>query len=145
MATIDALDKEIEAIQPSPRLSSEASSQLDDTYEAYKKNQGLEIDAVEAKKVLRKIDIRIVPILFFIYLLQYLDKNGINYASAFGLEEGTNLKGQDYSWLGSIFYFGYLLGQYPSGYLLQRLPIAKFIGVATIGQYFPSVPSGFPD
>jgi sugar phosphate permease len=145
MATIAALDKEIQAIQPSPRLSSEASSQLDDTYEAYKKNQGLEIDAVEAKKVLRKIDIRVVPILFFIYLLQYLDKNGINYASAFGLEEGTNLKGQDYSWLGSIFYFGYLLGQYPSGYLLQRLPIAKFIGVATIGQYFLSAPSGLPN
>jgi sugar phosphate permease len=149
MATIAALDKEIEAIQPSPPLSSEASSQLDDTYEAYKNNKGLEVDAEEAKKVLRKIDFRIVPILFFVYLLQYLDKNGINYASAFGLEEGTNLSGQDYSWLGeltcidcgtelittgSIFYFGYLLGQYPSGYLLQRLPIAKFLGCATLGQ-----------
>jgi hypothetical protein len=149
MATITALDKEIEAIQSSPHLSSETSSQLDDTYEAYKKNQGLEVDAAEAKKVLRKIDKRVIPILFFIYLLQYLDKNGINYASAFGLEEGTNLSGQDYSWLGesmnlnrgleliiegSIFYFGYLLGQYPSGYLLQRLPIAKFLGVITIGR-----------
>ena len=150
MASITALDKEIEAIQPSPRLSSEASSQVDDTYEVYKKNQGLEVEAGEAKTVLKKIDTRIVPILFFIYLLQYLDKNGINYASAFGLEEGTNLSGQDYSWLGkstmnincgskliiqgSIFYFGYLVGQYPSGYLLQRLPIAKFIGTATIGE-----------
>jgi MFS family permease len=28
---------------------------------------------------------------------------------------------------GSIFYFGYLAGQYPAGYLLQRLPIAKFL------------------
>lgn len=104
MANINALDKEIEAIQPSPQLSSEASSQLDDTYEAYKKNLGLEVDAAEAKKVLRKIDLRVVPILFFIYLLQYLDKNGINYASAFGLEEGTNLSGQDYSWLGELMH-----------------------------------------
>ncbi|KAF2687832.1 MFS general substrate transporter [Lentithecium fluviatile CBS 122367] len=133
MATITAFDKDIETIQPSPPVPSEASSQLDDTYEAYKNNQGLEIGTEEAKKVLRKIDLHVVPILFFTYLLQYLDKNGINYASAFGLEEGTNLSGQDYSWLGSIFYFGYLLGQYPSGYLLQRLPIAKFLGFATLG------------
>jgi MFS family permease len=34
---------------------------------------------------------------------------------------------------GSIFYFGYLVGQYPAGYLLQRLPIAKFLGFCTIG------------
>ncbi|KAL1600220.1 hypothetical protein SLS59_005844 [Nothophoma quercina] len=124
--------KESDVIQNSPAPSSETSSQLDDTYEAYKNNQGADVDPIEVKKTLKKIDIRIVPILFFTYLLQYLDKNGINYASAFGLQEGTNLKGQDYSWLGSIFYFGYLLGQYPAGYLLQRLPIAKFIGFCTL-------------
>jgi hypothetical protein len=45
-------------------------------------------------------------VLFGIYLLQYLDKNGINYASVYGLQAGTNLHGQQYSWLGSIFYFG---------------------------------------
>jgi hypothetical protein len=101
MAPVAPHEDDIKALQASPVTSSEASSQLDDTYEAYKNNQGAETDPVEAKKTLRKIDFRIVPILFFTYLLQYLDKNGINYASAFGLQEGTNLKGQDYSWLGS--------------------------------------------
>jgi sugar phosphate permease len=134
MATHAPMDKEIEAIGPSPPLSSVGSSDLDDTYDAYKSNQGNVTLPEEARKVLRKVDKRVVPILFFIYLLQYLDKNGINYASAFDLAKGTNLKGQDYSWLGSIFYFGYLLGQYPSGYLLQRLPIAKFLGFATLGE-----------
>jgi hypothetical protein len=93
---------DIEVIQPSPQLQSEASSALDETYESYKNNQGLETDPAEMKKVLKKIDRRIVPILFFIYLLQYLDKNGINYASAWGLEEGVNLHGNDYSWLGMV-------------------------------------------
>ena|SRR5690242_3795940 len=92
--------KEADIIQHTPAVSSEASSQFDDTYEAYKNNQNADIDPAEAKQTLRKIDFHIVPILFFTYLLQYLDKNGINYASAFGLQEGTNLKGQDYSWLG---------------------------------------------
>lgn len=104
MASKADFEKDAE-IQLSPPVSSEASSQLDDTYEAYKKTQGIEIDPSEAKKVLRKVDFRIVPILFFTYLLQYLDKNGINYASAFGLQKGTKLHGQDYSWLG-WYYLG---------------------------------------
>lgn len=29
-------------------------------------------------------------------------------------------------------FLGYLISQYPSGYLLQRFPIAKFIGVTTL-------------
>lgn len=102
MAFTTPLDKDIEVIGPSPPLSSTASSTLDDTYEAYKANQGNVTLPAEAKKVLSKIDRRVVPILFFTYLLQYLDKNGINYASAFGLQKGTNLQGQDYSWLGSM-------------------------------------------
>ena len=101
MASRTAQEKEIEAIQPSPPIEAETSSRFDDTYEAYKKNESAEIDPAEAKRVLRKIDLRIVPILFFTYLLQYLDKNGINYASAFGLTEGTNLKDGDFSWLGT--------------------------------------------
>ncbi|OAK99720.1 MFS general substrate transporter, partial [Phaeosphaeriaceae sp. SRC1lsM3a] len=132
MATSSPIEKDLE-VHPSPDLPSETSSRLDDTYEAYKNNRGIEIDPAEAKTTLRKIDVRIVPILFFIYLLQYLDKNGINYASAFGFIEATKLGKNGYSWLGSIFYFGYLVGQYPAGYLLQRLPIAKFLGFCTIG------------
>jgi MFS family permease len=87
----------------------------------------------ESKKVLRRIDVRILPVLFLIYLLQYLDKNGINYASAYGLAAGTQLKDQDYSWLGSIFYFGYMFAQYPAGYVLQRFPIGKVLGSTTLG------------
>jgi len=47
---------------------------LDDTYEVYRQNADLTYTPAEAKKVLRKIDIRIVPMLFVIYMLQYLDK-----------------------------------------------------------------------
>ncbi|KAF1849665.1 MFS general substrate transporter [Cucurbitaria berberidis CBS 394.84] len=134
MAASTPLDKDIEVIQPSPTIPpSGASSQFDDTYEAYKNNRGLGFEHAEAKKALRKIDMRIVPILFFTYLLQYLDKNGINYASAFGFIEGTKLGKNGYQWLGSIFYFGYLVGQWPAGYLLQRLPMAKFLGCCTLG------------
>lgn len=40
----------------------------------------------------------------------------------------TDLKlvGSDYSWANSIFYFGYLAGEIPANYLMQKLPIGKF-------------------
>ncbi|KAL9066363.1 MAG: hypothetical protein Q9157_007164 [Trypethelium eluteriae] len=110
-----------------------SSSDVDDTYDLYKQHAADDISAAEAKRVLRKIDLRILPILIVTYLLQYLDKNGINYASVYGLQKGTGLHGQDYSWLSSIFYFGYLVAQYPAGYAMQRLPIAKVLGFTTLG------------
>lgn len=106
-------------------------SDLDDNYHLYQLSDDVSLDAQQAKRVVRKIDRRVVTILFLIYLLQYLDKNGINYASAYGFRTATKLKGQDFSWLGSIFYFGYLWAQYPAGYALQRLPIGKVIGCTT--------------
>ena len=77
-----------------PKLSSIPGSDLDETYDIYKRHAGEELDPVEAKRVLQKVDRRILPILIVIYLLQYLDKNGINYASVYGLEDGTHLEGQ---------------------------------------------------
>ena len=98
MATKGSLDIDLEAIHHSPPVSAAASSSyLDDGYDVYKRIQCIEMDPEEAKKVPRKINRRIVPILSITYLLQYLDKNGINYASVYGLQKGTNLHGQDYS------------------------------------------------
>ena len=43
-----------------------------------------------------------------------------------GIKKDINLKGNDYQWLGSMFYFGYLFWEYPTNRLLQRLPLAKY-------------------
>lgn len=80
-------------------ISPVSSTNIDDNYELYKSARDSEIDPIEAKRVLRKIDKRILPILFFTYMLQYLDKNSINFASVYGLQKGTGLTGNDYSWL----------------------------------------------
>ncbi|KAI0476630.1 MFS general substrate transporter [Xylaria cf. heliscus] len=107
------------------------SRDLDETYNTYKQQDGQEIDPREARQVLRKIDTHLLPLLMGTYLLQYLDKSSINFASVFGLKQGTNLHGQQYSWLTSLFYIGYLVAQPVAGYSLQRLPLGKFIGCTT--------------
>lgn len=38
------------------------------------------------------------------------------------------MKGDQYDWVASALYFGWLAGAYPSNLALQRLPVAKFIG-----------------
>ncbi|KAK5118704.1 hypothetical protein LTR85_007910 [Meristemomyces frigidus] len=113
-------------------VSPASSAALDETYNLYKQEDVTNVDPQEARKVLRKIDLHILPILMMTYMLQYLDKSSINFASVYGLKTGTKLHGQDYAWLSSIFYLGYLFAQYPAGYLLQRLPTGKFIGGTTL-------------
>lgn len=43
-----------------------------------------------------------------------------------GIKKDINLVGDDYQWLGSMFYFGYLAWEYPTNRLLQRLPLSKY-------------------
>ncbi|KAK8212370.1 allantoate permease [Phyllosticta capitalensis] len=78
------------------------------------------------KRVLRRIDLVILPILLSIYALQSLDKTALSYASVFGLIEDTNLKGEEYSWLGAIVYLAQLVMQPAVAYFLVKFPIGKF-------------------
>lgn len=43
-----------------------------------------------------------------VYGLNYLDKTTLSYASVMGLQGDIRLQGDDYQWLGSMFYFGYI-------------------------------------
>jgi hypothetical protein len=49
-----------------------SGSDLDDNYALYQQQAGEALDPVEAKRVLRKVDLRVMPVLFVVYLLQYL-------------------------------------------------------------------------
>lgn len=64
-----ASQKEAEATLAHP-VPSKNSDQADENYDFYKQHQGLEYTPEEAKKVLRKIDIVLIPLLFLIYMLQ---------------------------------------------------------------------------
>ncbi|KAH8901123.1 dipeptide transmembrane transporter [Thozetella sp. PMI_491] len=89
----------------------------------------VEFSEAEASSVRWKIDLYLMPILMITFGLQYLDKVTISYAAVYDMRTDLNLVGQDYSWANSIFYFGYLVGEFPANYLLQRLPIGKTAAV----------------
>ncbi|KAH6712288.1 MFS transporter [Leptodontidium sp. MPI-SDFR-AT-0119] len=85
----------------------------------------LEIDSV---KVRRKLDFIVLPMMMTTYMLSFLDKQTLNYSNAYGLQPDTHMTGDDYSWVSSALYFGWLIGAYPSNLALQRFPIGKMIG-----------------
>lgn len=68
------------------------------------------------------------PIMFFCYLLQYLDKSLLNYASVMGLLEDANLDTEQYGTLSLIFYVAFLAFEMPHAYMMQRFPTAKYLG-----------------
>ncbi|KAH8893595.1 MFS transporter [Thozetella sp. PMI_491] len=85
----------------------------------------LERDAV---KVRRKLDFIILPMMMTTYMLSFLDKQTLNYSNAYGLQADTHMTGDDYSWVASALYFGWLCGAWPWNILLQRVRIGKLMG-----------------
>ena len=63
-------------------------------------------DPAQLKKLVKKIDLTIAPLLAAVYFLQFLDKTTLSYTAVMGIRTDTHLKGQDYSDLSMLFYIG---------------------------------------
>jgi MFS transporter, ACS family, allantoate permease len=85
------------------------------------------ITQAQARWVLWKIDLIILPLISGSVILSAVDKVIISNAAIYGMEADDHLSSGTFSWVGSIFYFGYLIFEYPSAILIQRLPVAKLL------------------
>ncbi|KAH8892139.1 MFS general substrate transporter [Thozetella sp. PMI_491] len=85
------------------------------------------VDPAEERRLVRKIDRMVMPFICITYLVTYLDKATIGYAAVFNLQSDLHLVGTQFSWLGSIFYFGYLVFEYPSSFAMQKLSVSKWM------------------
>ncbi|TFB00920.1 hypothetical protein CCMA1212_007314 [Trichoderma ghanense] len=85
------------------------------------------IDQADEKRLVRKLDMRILPLLGICYFFYYVDKTTLSYAAIFGIKDDLKLVGDDYSWLSSSFYFGWLIWAIPSNLLMQRSPPAYYL------------------
>ncbi|KAK2017627.1 major facilitator superfamily transporter [Colletotrichum eremochloae] len=84
----------------------------------------------EEKAVLKRINLRILPLILGAYFFQQLDKSTLSYVSVFGFQEDANLHGRQYSWLGSILYIAQLVWQPAAAFILVKLPNGKVIAAA---------------
>lgn len=99
----------------------------------------------EEKKLVRRIDRKLITLLCITYGLQYYDKAMLSQAvrppspdlrphepasdlsqALFGLRDDLGLRfGNRYSFSASIFYLGFIVGSYPAILLAQRFPIER--------------------
>lgn len=89
----------------------------------------VELTAEQEKALVRKIDRRIVPLMWCCYFLQYLDKTLINYAAVMGLYTDAHITAGQFSTQALLFYITYVALEFPHGYLLQNISRSKYFGL----------------
>ncbi|CAI7602670.1 unnamed protein product [Penicillium pancosmium] len=72
------------------------------------------------KKVFRKVDMRLVPMLAVLYLISHIDRANIGNAKIEGMVEDLGMSGVQYNTVLSIFFIPYVLLEVPSNILLKR-------------------------
>ncbi|KAL8753018.1 MAG: hypothetical protein Q9184_005547 [Pyrenodesmia sp. 2 TL-2023] len=73
------------------------------------------------RRLVAKIDFRVIPVLSILYLLAFLDRTNIANASIFGLREELNLQNTQYNTALTIFFIPYIVFEIPSNILLKKL------------------------
>lgn len=79
------------------------------------------MDPVALRILTRKCDLHVVPPLFVLFLLAFLDRTNIGNAKIQGLEAGLNLTGPQYNIALFIFFVPYILFEVPSNILLKKI------------------------
>ncbi|KAI1769109.1 putative MFS transporter [Hypoxylon sp. FL1150] len=81
------------------------------------------------KKLMRKVDLHLLPMLVLMYMLNFLDRNNLAQARLGTLEEDLGMTGTDFNLATSILFVGYILMQLPSNLLLTRVRPSTHLGV----------------
>lgn len=90
------------------------------------------LDPETNRRLLRKTDLYLCPLMMLVYAIQYMDKTTNSSASIMGLREDLHMASNDYSWTGTAFYLGYMAFEFPAVYLLQRLPLIRTLSAFII-------------
>jgi ACS family tartrate transporter-like MFS transporter len=73
----------------------------------------------QEKAVVRKITLRIIPFVFLLYIISYLDRANIGYA-ALQMNAELALSSEAFGFISGIFFIGYFLFEVPSNVMLNK-------------------------
>ena len=91
------------------------------SHPAYGNDEVVAPTNVNERKLMRKVDWRIMPTLSILYLLAFLDRTNIANAAVFGLAKDIHLTGNQYNTALTIFFVPYVIFEIPSNIILKRL------------------------
>jgi len=73
-----------------------------------------------AERTVRKVSYRLLPFLFILYVIAFLDRVNFGYA-ALEMNSALGLSAEVFGFLSGIFFIGYLIFEIPSNIILQRI------------------------
>lgn len=74
---------------------------------------------VDEQAVVRKVTLRIIPFMFLLYIVSYLDRANIGYA-ALEMNKELALTSEAFGFISGIFFIGYFLFEVPSNVMLNK-------------------------
>lgn len=86
------------------------------------------------KSLLRKLDFRLLPVLYMILLFNFLDKVSIGNARIQGLEHelGMDPKSNQFNIVLSLYWVPYILFEVPSNILMAKIRPSTYLSVVTV-------------
>ncbi|ODV91846.1 hypothetical protein CANCADRAFT_78029 [Tortispora caseinolytica NRRL Y-17796] len=84
---------------------------------------------VNHKRLMFKIDIRVVPLLSILYLLAFLDRVNVSNALVLGMDEDLNLTGLRPNIMLAVFFVSYCILEVPSNYMIKLWRPSKWLGL----------------
>jgi MFS transporter, ACS family, tartrate transporter len=103
--------------------------------------QPIDPSSVEARTI-RKLWIRIIPFIFLLYVVAYLDRINIGFA-ALTMNQELGITSQQFGMLVGIFFFGYFLFEIPSNLLLHKIGARIWIARILITWGIVAMSTGF--
>ena len=79
------------------------------------------IDRAAEKRLVRKCDLHVLPMISLLYMLAFVDRINIGNARIQGLEADLHMKGDDYNVALFVFFISYILFEVPSNILIKRM------------------------
>jgi hypothetical protein len=104
----------------------------------------IQIDPIVDARVTRKFDKRVVPLLFGLWLLAFIDRSNIGNARIDGLATDLNLgTGPKFNIALTIFYVPYIMVDVPSNWLVKRVGAGHYLPSLVVGWGVVSMCIGF--
>jgi sugar phosphate permease len=104
-----------------------------------------QVNTAEEDRLVRKIDLHLLPILFVLYLFAFLDRVNIGNAKIQGLTTELKMSGTQYNVASMILFVPYIVLEVPSNILMKRIApsmwlsgLMFFWGIITMCQGFVS-------
>ncbi|THW92068.1 MFS transporter [Aureobasidium pullulans] len=98
----------------------------------YTAGERVYVSEADDKRLKKMIDRRVLVVMILTYFLQAIDKGTMSFTSIMGIREELHISGEQFPWLTTCIYIAVIFVEYPTNWIIQRVPIAKYLSANII-------------